>query len=125
MPTTLKKNEIRTNWTRAPRYDLVVVGAGIAGLTTALLWQKTHPDDAVLIVEKQSYPGGYVTAFRRGDYVFETTQLFPDVIDIVEYLGIEVDLKPYEGNFMRRIVVNGDEVKEYHLPSGAENLKAE
>ena len=120
----LAKTRIRSNRTDGGPYDLAVIGGGIAGLGTALLWQKTHPSDRILIVEKQPFPGGYVTAYRRKDYVFETTQLFPDIVDILDYLDVEIDLKPYEGDFMRRLVVNGDEVREYHLPSGADNLKA-
>lgn len=124
MPETqLAKNGISTNWTGNTTYDMIIIGAGIAGLGTALLWQKNRPDDKILIIEKEPFPGGYVTAYRRGDYVFETTQLFPDIIEIVDYIGLDLNLKQYEGNFMRRLVVDGDKVKEYHLPAGAENLK--
>ncbi len=119
----LAKTGIKTNYTEKSSYDLVIIGAGVAGLTTGLLWLKNRPEDSVLIVEKEPYPGGYVTAYKRGGFVFETTQLFPDVIDIVDFLGVEIPLKRYEGNFMRRLVVDGDDVKEYHLPTGAENLK--
>jgi len=40
---------------------------------------------------------------KRDGYVFETTQLFPDIIDILEYLEIDLNLKQYEGNFMRHL----------------------
>ena len=120
----LEKTGIRSNYSCRPSYDLIVIGAGIAGLTTGLIWQKMRPDDAVLIIDKEPFPGGYVTAYRRKGFVFETTQLFPDVIDIMDYLGVEFALKRYEGVFMRRLVVDGETVKEYRLPAGADNLKA-
>ncbi len=119
----LKKTEIKSNWSGKDSYDLIIIGAGISGLTTGLLWQKNLPESKVLIIEKEPYPGGYVTAYEKDGYVFETTQLFPDVIAITDYIGLELDLKQYEGNFMRRLVVHDDGIMEYHLPAGAENLK--
>ena len=120
----LKKNDIKSNYSSRNDYDLVILGAGIAGLTTGLLWLKNNPDKRVLIIEKEPYVGGFVTAYKKNGYVFETTQLLPDVISILSFMGIELDLKRYEGNFMRRIIIdeNGGK-KEYHLPAGAENLK--
>jgi len=85
------------------------------------MWLKNTKDKKTLILDKNSYVGGYVTTFQRGDYVFETTQLFPDIIDMMEYLGIEIKLKKYENDFMRRIVVNTDGVDEYKIPAGADN----
>jgi len=121
--TELKKETISSNWTKKDRYDLVIIGGGNSGLSTGLLWQKNRPDDSVLIVEKEPYPGGFITAYRRDGYVFETTQLFPDIIDIMEYLGITLSLKQYKNDFMRRLIVHDGKVQEYHLPAGAEQLK--
>ncbi len=119
----LKKTEIKSNYSGQDSYELVIIGSGISGLTTGLLWQKNMPNSKVLILEKEPYPGGYVTAFEREGYVFETTQLFPDVTEIMDYIGLKLNLKQYTGDFMRRLVVHGDGVKEYHMPAGAENLK--
>ena len=80
--------------------------------------------EKTLIIEKNPYPGGYSTAYEKEGYVFKTTQLFPDIVDILDYLGLEIRLKPYEKDFMRRIVVDGDRVEEYRIPAGAENFKA-
>ena len=102
----------------------MIIGSGLSGLSSGLMWQKNTEDKRTLIVEKNSYPGGYSTAYERDGYVFETTQLFPDIIDILEYLEIDLNLKQYEGNFMRRLVVEGEQVEEYKIPTGAENFKA-
>jgi|APIni6443716594_1056825.scaffolds.fasta_scaffold28037_1 phytoene dehydrogenase-like protein len=118
----LSRDQITSNYSKKERYDLVIVGAGISGLSTALMWLKNTENKKTLILDKNSYVGGYSTAFQKGDYIFETTQLFPDIIEMMEYLGIEIKLKPYEKDFMRRIVVKGERVDEYKIPAGVENF---
>ena len=118
----LSKEEIKSNYSGNDHYDLIIIGAGISGLATGLMWLKNTESKKTLIIDKNPYPGGYSTAFRRGEYVFETTQLFPDIIEMMEYLGLEIKLKKYEKDFMRRIVVHGDEVDEYKIPAGPENF---
>jgi len=124
MPGTikLKRDQFDSNFSGSEIYDLLIIGCGISGLSSGLMWQKNTVDKKTLIIEKNSYPGGYSTAYERNGYVFETTQLFPDIIDMVNYLDVKIDLKQYEGNFMRRLVVEGDEVTEYKIPAGAENF---
>jgi len=119
----LKKDGVKSNYSGSREYDLVIIGSGLSGLSSALMWQKNTDGKRTLIVEKNTYPGGYSTAYERDGYVFETTQLFPDIIDILEYLEIDLDLKQYEGNFMRRLVVEGEQVDEYKIPAGTENFK--
>ena len=55
--------------TRTPR-KIVVIGAGIAGLCTAVYARKCGY--AVELVEQHESPGGLATSWRRGDYTFET-----------------------------------------------------
>ena len=121
--TKLSKETIESNYSDNKHYDLIIIGAGISGLSTGLMWQKNTKNQKTLIIEKNSYPGGYSTTYKRKDYVFETTQLFPDIIDMMNYLGIELNLKKYEKDFMRRIVVHGDNVDEYKIPAGVDNYK--
>lgn len=53
------------------KYDVLVLGAGIAGLSAAaLLAQKGY---SVLVLEKNDYVGGYINSFQRGEYKFEST----------------------------------------------------
>jgi all-trans-retinol 13,14-reductase len=121
--TKLKRDTLVSNYSGNDHYDMIIVGAGLSGLSSGLMWLKNTTGMKTLIVEKNSYPGGYSTAYEKGGYIFETTQLFPDIIDILEYLEIDIPLKRYEKNFMRRLVVNGDKVDEYKIPAGAENFK--
>lgn len=118
----LFKNTVSSNYTGRDRYDLIIIGSGISGLSTGCMWLKNTNNKKTLIVEKNPYTGGYVTSFVRGGYVFETTQLTPDVVNILDYLGIDIRLKPYTGTFMRRIVVRDDGIDEYRIPTGADNF---
>ncbi len=121
---TLEKEKISSNYQGHDSYDLVIIGAGISGLSTGVMWLKNTQGKRTLIVEKNQYPGGYVTAYERGGYVFETTQLFPDITPILEYLDLDLKLKEYTGSFMRRLVVDGDRVDRYKIPSGTDNFSA-
>jgi len=122
--TQLERTSVKSNYSGTKKYDLIIIGSGLSGLSTGLMWQKNTAGKRTLIVEKNAYPGGYSTAYERDGYVFETTQLFPDIIDMLEYLEIDLDLKQFEGNFMRRLVVDRVQVEEYKIPAGAENFKA-
>ncbi len=118
----LRRDTLSSNYSGRDHYDMVIVGAGLSGLSCGLMWLKNTSGKKTLIIEKNSYPGGYCTAYEKSGYVFETTQLFPDIVDILEYLEIDLPLKPYERNFMRRLVVHGEEVTEYKIPAGAANF---
>ncbi|MDV4151117.1 FAD-dependent oxidoreductase [Clostridium sp. AL.422] len=50
-------------------YDVIVIGAGISGLTAAALLSKRNLK--VCVVEAQYKPGGSCGIFKRGDVVFE------------------------------------------------------
>jgi prolycopene isomerase len=47
-------------------YDVVIVGAGIGGLTSGALLAKEGKQ--VLVVEKEEHPGGFAREFRYGSY---------------------------------------------------------
>ncbi len=51
------------------RYDAIVVGAGLGGLSAAALLAREGK--RVLLCEKHNIPGGYATSFVRGRYEFE------------------------------------------------------
>ncbi|MDH7500635.1 MAG: NAD(P)/FAD-dependent oxidoreductase, partial [candidate division NC10 bacterium] len=51
------------------RYDVVVIGAGIGGLSCAALLAKEGM--AVLVVEQHHRPGGYCTSFQRRGFTFD------------------------------------------------------
>jgi len=51
------------------RYDIVIIGAGLGGLTAGAKLAKEGKK--VLVIEQHSKPGGCATTFRRGDYTLE------------------------------------------------------
>ncbi len=66
-----KQTENRAVATGSPAlYDAIIVGAGIAGLSTAAFLAREGRK--VLILEKHDKPGGYVTSFKRKDFTFES-----------------------------------------------------
>jgi len=83
-------------------YDAVIVGAGIGGMTCGALLAKEGAN--VLIVERHSKPGGYVTAYERKGYSFQVPHLMGgcgpggDITRIMDHLGIRLEflrLDPY------------------------------
>src|ERR1700712_3231461 len=53
-----------------PRYDVVIIGSGIGGLTAGALLSKAGL--TVCVLEKEPHPGGYLAGFRRKDFRFDT-----------------------------------------------------
>ena len=51
-------------------YDIIVIGAGIGGLSAAAMLVKAGK--SVLLVERHDRPGGYAHGFRRRDYHFDS-----------------------------------------------------
>jgi phytoene dehydrogenase-like protein len=51
-------------------YDVIVIGAGVGGLTAAALLSKAGL--SVRVLEKEPHVGGYLAGFRRKHYIFDT-----------------------------------------------------
>jgi phytoene dehydrogenase-like protein len=51
-------------------YDVVIIGAGIAGMTAAALLSRTGL--SVCVLEKEPHAGGYLAGFRRKEFRFDS-----------------------------------------------------
>lgn len=59
---------------KAERYDGIVIGSGMGGLTAASLLSREGWK--VLLLEKERQAGGYVVSFKRGERTFDATGAF-------------------------------------------------
>jgi prolycopene isomerase len=108
---------------------MIVIGAGITGLSTGLTWAMYHDvkQDPILIIEKEPKTGGYVTSYEREGFLFDTCQMIPNITELLEFFDIDIELKEYKGYYMRIFLVDPatKKVKTIDLPSGFEDFKNE
>jgi len=100
---------------RESRYDVVVVGGGIGGLSAAACLARIG--QKVLVVEQSTDVGGYAHAFSRGPYTFDPAMsVFPQGHDhalpvaLLDWLGVRDQCRfvPLESNY--RAVFPGFEI---------------
>jgi len=111
------------------RWDAIVIGSGIGGLTTAALLAK-HGGKRVLVLERHYTAGGYTHSFHRPGYVWDVG---------VHYIGqLQDPASPVRAAFDHltegrlewqampdvydRIVIGG---QTFDLPTGLERLRAQ
>lgn len=93
------------------KYDIVIIGGGLGGLTVAAYLAKYGRK--VLILEKNHECGGCCVSFKRKDYTFDASIHWLNNIEIINEilsdLGFieKVELKPF--NPMTKIVTPLDE----------------
>jgi len=108
-----------------PYYDVVVIGAGVGGMTTAALLSKAG--FSVCVLEKEPHVGGYLAGFRRKHFRFDTAihwlnQCGPDglVSKVFDALGtdhpvpvIQKRIRRYKGDTFDYILTdNPDEWRD-------------
>ncbi|MFC2123608.1 phytoene desaturase family protein [Bacteroidota bacterium] len=106
-------------------YSLIIIGAGITGLSAAIAYAKNHDisKNPVLVLEQHKIVGGMVTSFKRQGYLFDTSQLIPDPLELFEYLNIELDLKQFRNYFARIFLVNDGDKVEVCIPCGYDKFR--
>ena len=72
---------------------LVVVGAGITGLTAAFEWRRARPDDEVVVLEAGDRIGGKLDRVRLAGQWYDTgpeamLARVPEAVQLVEQLGL-------------------------------------
>ncbi len=108
---------------RAPpsEADLVIIGAGLSGLTAAVAYAQQRPDQRVVLLESRPRAGGYVTTYVRAGWRLDTCQMVPDLGPILEMLGIELPLRRYRHCLnLVRVGRGGSEARRFAVPSDPE-----
>lgn len=111
------------------KFDDIVVGSGISGLTMVLLLSMSGR--RVLLLEKSSRIGGSLRRFRRRGIPFDTGFHFTGglheggiLADILSILGIRDYIEPiYLSESCRTQFIFESEGRRFELPSGIENIK--
>ncbi len=98
------------------KYQLIVIGAGVSGLSTAIAWL-TWKKGPVLVLEKEPVPGGCVASFRRDRYRFETVQLAPDLNYLMGWLGVYCAFSRFTGTLARLHLVRDGRVRGFTVPA--------
>jgi len=109
-----------------PTYDVVIIGAGVSGLTSAALLSRAGL--SVGVFEMDSRPGGYLAGFRRKDFRFDSAihwlnQCGPRglVTRVFDFIGDDHPVAEIQPNIKRYV---GD-AYNYHLTNNPDELKAE
>lgn len=84
-------------------YALIVIGGGMAGLSSALTWLNHFGTSLgpVLLIEKEPHLGGCVTSFVRDGFRFDTVQLIPEIQPLLDFFKLDVDLQQYDQTYAR------------------------
>jgi gamma-glutamylputrescine oxidase len=90
------------------KYDLIVIGAGIVGLSTAIQFKRKFPEKSVLILERGVFPSGASTKNAGFACFGSLTEILDDlgamseseVLQLVErrYLGLQAIRKEFGDN---------------------------
>ena len=105
-------------------HDLVVVGAGITGLSSAYFYKKSHPGARVVVVEKGMYPEGASTRNAGFACFGSVTELMDDLEHDTEEEVRTRLLRRYQGLQGLRIIL-GDENIGFRQIGGFEIFKQE
>lgn len=100
-------------------YDAVIVGAGITGLATAYLLQKTGL--RVSVLERQGDPGGVIRTETHSDFLFDagpnsTLAKNEQITDLIDDLDLEQELCFADERASNRYILKGNTL--YALPTG-------
>jgi all-trans-retinol 13,14-reductase len=112
------------------KYDHIVVGSGISGLTLALLLASNGRK--VLLIEKAPQIGGSLIRFYKGGIPFDTGFHFTGgfspggiLVDMLQALGIRERIKPiFLTSPGSSVFVFEQDGAQFDMPSGTDNFRA-
>ncbi len=111
------------------KYDAIVIGAGLGGLSAATMLARNGL--SVLLLERHNVPGGYATSFVRGRYEFEIAlhelsgigppERRGNLYRYLDYLGVASKVEFLRTSNLYRSVFPGLDIT---LPVGREEFEA-
>ncbi|MFD2037662.1 NAD(P)/FAD-dependent oxidoreductase [Belliella marina] len=100
-------------------YDMIVIGAGIVGLSTAIQYKTKFPEKAVLVLERGVFPSGASTKNAGFACFGSLTEILDDLTNLSEQEVVRLVEKRYQG--LRAIrQVFGDKAIGYKGDGGME-----
>ncbi|MDQ4038244.1 MAG: protoporphyrinogen oxidase [Actinomycetota bacterium] len=98
---------------------VVVIGAGIAGLSSAYEYRRRHPGDSVTVLESADRAGGKLHAIPFAGHTFDVGAdmvlvVVPDAVELIDAVGLAGDLV-HPSTTTASIVVGG---RRHPIPSG-------
>lgn len=99
--------------------DVIIIGAGLTGLTTAFLLKKQGKE--VLVVEKSDHTGGSIKTYTEKGYVYESgpntgTLSNPEIVELFEMLNGKCVLEIANKDAHRRLIWKSGHLRA--LPHG-------
>lgn len=97
--------------------DIIVVGAGLTGLTTAYYLKKTNRK--FVVIEKEQRIGGVINTIKENNYVYEegpNTGVIGNttVVELFEELKDKCELEIAGDNVKNRYILKNGKWKLYH-----------
>ncbi|MBN1883242.1 MAG: NAD(P)/FAD-dependent oxidoreductase [Deltaproteobacteria bacterium] len=127
----------------AKKFDAVVIGAGLGGMSAAAMLAKNGK--SVMLLERHNVPGGYATSFRRGRFEFDISlhelsgvgspeargALFPyleslGVTEKVEFIPMHQLYRVIDGDLDLTVPAGRDECNEFfmeHFPKETDGIE--
>lgn len=101
------------------QHDIVVIGAGLTGLSVAYHLKQMGCD--VVVLEKENRIGGQIRTYTEDGFIFESgpntgVVSFPEVTELFQSLGDACQLEIARESSKRRLIWKGD--RFHALPSG-------
>lgn len=102
-----------------PKWDVVVVGAGLTGLTTA--YRLSKAGKRVLVIEKSDRVGGQIHTHTKAGYIYESGPntgviSYPEVRELFDDLTDDCLLETAKESAKKRLIWKGN--RFHALPSG-------
>jgi spermidine dehydrogenase len=110
-------------------YDLVVVGAGLGGLTSAYFYNEDRPEEKILLLDNHTNFGGdaqrneltvkgqRIIVTQGGDYQWSISPEYPAVRKLWDDLGIDLsstsDLKFAPEAYQDHMFINGEWIMDF------------